>query len=512
MKTVHTHYDNLKVARNAPIEVIRAAYKSLAVKYHPDKNPNDPEALRIMTVINSSYAVLSDPQKRTSHDVWISTEESANVRQDTSEREQQATAEPEIEFPPIVAGKCLLSELPKICQAKILERIGGRQADQLLLRLGGVRSSYWWAGGALFGFWLLFTTAGEYRWDTDATYFWAAITFICGLVLAYHAEKIYEWRAAPLKSFLIVTPLYIIRTYLDRLKYWPLHSVSDIKATHNYTNGSYQGTSVTISFDGNPYELSLSPELAYQSLLGHLNKASECTRRAAAQRDAKYFIDNDDFWEYRVSGIASRLYEAPSSSSWRRLTGRRTLTYFGATFLSATLMLWANRINGDRPLRASRTARTDAPLPTYRSSPPVTELDYVRPAAAPNGQPWPKTAGYVRGYQRLHGDGLSTVTVDNSQNDSDVFVKLVAFVGSNADPVRVFFIPSGGQFKTISIRKGRYDVRYRNLSTGTLQRSEPFDLEEVPAQDSVQYSNMTLTLYKVLNGNMKTYPIDEGEF
>ena len=38
MKKIHTHYDNLKVARNAPIEVIRAAYKSLSHKHHPDRN------------------------------------------------------------------------------------------------------------------------------------------------------------------------------------------------------------------------------------------------------------------------------------------------------------------------------------------------------------------------------------------------------------------------------------------------------------------------------------------
>ena len=35
MPTIRTHYDNLKVARNAPPEVIRAAYRVLAQKYHP---------------------------------------------------------------------------------------------------------------------------------------------------------------------------------------------------------------------------------------------------------------------------------------------------------------------------------------------------------------------------------------------------------------------------------------------------------------------------------------------
>lgn len=59
-----THYDNLKVAKNAPQEVIRAAYKTLCQKYHPDRNNNSEESVRIMKIINESYEVLSDPERK----------------------------------------------------------------------------------------------------------------------------------------------------------------------------------------------------------------------------------------------------------------------------------------------------------------------------------------------------------------------------------------------------------------------------------------------------------------
>lgn len=71
MARIHTHYDNLKVARNAPPEVIRAAYKTLSQKYHPDRNPGNQDAIRIIQIINSAYEVLSDPAKRKEHDDWI---------------------------------------------------------------------------------------------------------------------------------------------------------------------------------------------------------------------------------------------------------------------------------------------------------------------------------------------------------------------------------------------------------------------------------------------------------
>lgn len=72
---MRTHYDNLGVARNAQPEVIRAAYKALVQKYHPDRNPDNPDAERIMKIINTAFEVLSDPIERAEHDRWIDEQE-----------------------------------------------------------------------------------------------------------------------------------------------------------------------------------------------------------------------------------------------------------------------------------------------------------------------------------------------------------------------------------------------------------------------------------------------------
>ncbi|GAB3053004.1 hypothetical protein GCM10027155_19250 [Acinetobacter apis] len=75
MNKIQTHYDNLKVSRTAPIEVIRAAYRSLSQKYHPDRNQNSVEANQVMRLVNQAYEVLSDPVKRKKHDEWIARQE-----------------------------------------------------------------------------------------------------------------------------------------------------------------------------------------------------------------------------------------------------------------------------------------------------------------------------------------------------------------------------------------------------------------------------------------------------
>ena len=57
-------YDILGVSRSAGIDEIKKAYRKLAVKYHPDKNPNDKEAEEKFKEISAAFDVLKDPDKR----------------------------------------------------------------------------------------------------------------------------------------------------------------------------------------------------------------------------------------------------------------------------------------------------------------------------------------------------------------------------------------------------------------------------------------------------------------
>jgi len=62
------YYEVLGVDRNASIDDIKKAYRKLAVKYHPDKNPGDSEAEKKFKEVGEAYAVLSDEQKRSQYD------------------------------------------------------------------------------------------------------------------------------------------------------------------------------------------------------------------------------------------------------------------------------------------------------------------------------------------------------------------------------------------------------------------------------------------------------------
>jgi len=63
-------YEVLQVSRDATITEIKKAYRKLAIKYHPDKNPGDKEAEEKFKIINEAYAVLSDEEKRKIYDMY----------------------------------------------------------------------------------------------------------------------------------------------------------------------------------------------------------------------------------------------------------------------------------------------------------------------------------------------------------------------------------------------------------------------------------------------------------
>jgi curved DNA-binding protein len=64
------YYDILGVNKKANDEEIKRAYRKMAMKYHPDRNPNKKEAEERFKEINEAYAVLSDKEKRKQYDTF----------------------------------------------------------------------------------------------------------------------------------------------------------------------------------------------------------------------------------------------------------------------------------------------------------------------------------------------------------------------------------------------------------------------------------------------------------
>jgi DnaJ-class molecular chaperone len=64
------YYKILGVSKTATADEIKKAYRKLALKFHPDKNPDNKEAEAKFKKISEAYAVLSDQKKRQEYDTY----------------------------------------------------------------------------------------------------------------------------------------------------------------------------------------------------------------------------------------------------------------------------------------------------------------------------------------------------------------------------------------------------------------------------------------------------------
>jgi len=70
MPTTRDYYEVLSIERTASGDEIKRSYRRLAMKYHPDRNPNDPQAEAKFKECAEAYEVLSDPERRAVYDKY----------------------------------------------------------------------------------------------------------------------------------------------------------------------------------------------------------------------------------------------------------------------------------------------------------------------------------------------------------------------------------------------------------------------------------------------------------
>lgn len=82
------YYKLLGLTQNATLEEIKKAYRHLALKYHPDKNPGNKTAEEMFKQVSRAYSVLSDVEERKAYDYKINQSRSQQTSKQSSHRQQ----------------------------------------------------------------------------------------------------------------------------------------------------------------------------------------------------------------------------------------------------------------------------------------------------------------------------------------------------------------------------------------------------------------------------------------
>lgn len=144
---------------------------------------------------------------------------------------------------------------------------------------------------------------------------------------------------------------------------------------------------------------------------------------------------------------------------------------------------------------------------TQPVAPPMCSPEMIK---APNGKPWPTRAAYVGKITRANG--YSTITIDNTKGNSNIYIKLARPSDGKSSGIREAYIPAGSTFKMNKIEPGNYVVKYKNIKNGCNSKSDPFNVEQTQTAQGVQYSDISLTIYTILNGNMDFERLSEDAF
>lgn len=93
------YYDILEVSETASLEVIKAAYRTLSKRYHPDTRKGNPLPKDInMTLVNEAYEVLSDEQKRKRYDESLKAQKASSRQSQRTSDAQDYTSESDANF------------------------------------------------------------------------------------------------------------------------------------------------------------------------------------------------------------------------------------------------------------------------------------------------------------------------------------------------------------------------------------------------------------------------------
>ncbi|MBL6752036.1 MAG: DnaJ domain-containing protein [Nevskia sp.] len=246
MARLKTHYDNLQITRNASPEVVRAAYRGLSQKWHPDRNPPDKrqECERVMKIINAAYETLSDPELRARHDRWIAEQERPEPGRPQPQGGVPEPAGFDFSDSRLQPGTIRWADTRDAARAEITLAFGNSQPGYACAPIARLSTQVCISASGIA------MVSAVWAWSTRmplsgqlAVFAYFAVLAAC-LLIVYGLLRSYQMLASGFGRRIAVTPTHLVECDYATMTVWPLLGARRFDATHHHLNGAYSGTDV----------------------------------------------------------------------------------------------------------------------------------------------------------------------------------------------------------------------------------------------------------------------------
>lgn len=214
----------------------------------------------------------------------------------------------------------------------------------------------------------------------------------------------------------------------------------------------------------------------------------------------KLFPKPDDEYEFGRNAMLAGDYSGMNEIAARMKVRQKNIDRCKLPFLEAAAE------KGDKDaIHDLASLISDASSPATReNAAPVLKTQAEDPEAQ-------SRTGYLTGTKQIAKGGLSTFKVDNTKGGGDAVVRL--YRDGKKPAARSMFVKNGESFTAEAVAPGAYRLRYRYIgSADTFEAEETFTLSETRTETGTHFSRVTVTLYKVANGNMTVKKVDASEF
>ena len=508
-------YEVLGVPANAGQAEIRRAYLEKARQVHPDRHAgNDDDRNRSWTEVNAraaevnqAYEVLGNEDRRREYDAIRRRKAAAAVHE--SGQRPRTAKEPGSGPGKAVdvgldgaGGWALFKDLPERTQKAILFRQQGLATDEVRVRAASTAGRWLRLGLAVAGWALVLMTTIDTRWSSEQTLWLLAGTMVIAAYAGKQLIAVHRAWTALLKPWVYVTPLYVVVTVLDRVRFEPIWRLSGIKRLED-RNGA-----VDILLEWGDRSISLRAGDAGESerVVATIGRFRTAIARAVAAGDTAWWAERDEFAGVRHD---ERATERPRSSWTVRVSCQLATGLAGLALMAYAMHV--NEISSDE--RWYRHGGTSAGR--VSESEPARPRQQAVSLPAPVSPPVTGTARWLTA-----GDRIAPLEI-RTQGAGDYLVKLVD-VPSGRDVGTVY--ARGGTTVEIEVPLGTYAIRYATgrtwygydylfgPETAYAETDETFVFKRETTADGWSIEGFTLMLYPVFDGNLSTTRLRASEF